>query len=256
MDKYWEKKLKENFIGSRIEGAFDRSKRASLNEKYPGYRRDDEKPQNTLSKILRENEEFSQKQESLAEIRDYLHEQYGSSAVGNEELQGVLDELGDKGGDHILAKRIIEALLASNSGRTDRWYSQMMSGKFGPGEQVGLALAEIFADEKSLPLAREFLGLKQEPASKGQVLAKSNLQKSKPTNVNSERLEPRQPLNQNGRLPVSVLHQAELNEPYASNPFNLKTTDLKLQATLLERSPALAQQLILAAGREPRLFGL
>jgi len=41
-----------------------------------------------------------------------------------------------------------------------------------------------------------------------------------------------------------------------SNPFDLKQPDLRLQAALIERSPALAAQLILSAGRKPRLFGL
>lgn len=41
-----------------------------------------------------------------------------------------------------------------------------------------------------------------------------------------------------------------------ANPFDLKTPDLKLQAALLDRSPALAEQLIVSAGRDPRLFGL
>ncbi|EAV43107.1 Mannosyl-glycoprotein endo-beta-N-acetylglucosamidase [Stappia aggregata IAM 12614] len=40
------------------------------------------------------------------------------------------------------------------------------------------------------------------------------------------------------------------------NPFDLKNPNLKLQALLLEKSPALAERLIVSAGRDPRLFGL
>jgi len=40
------------------------------------------------------------------------------------------------------------------------------------------------------------------------------------------------------------------------NPFNLKTPQLKQQAELLERNPARARQLIVAAGRDPVKFGL
>ncbi|WFE91592.1 hypothetical protein K1718_09600 [Roseibium porphyridii] len=41
-----------------------------------------------------------------------------------------------------------------------------------------------------------------------------------------------------------------------TNPFELDTQDLRLQAALLERTPILAEQLIVSAGRDPRLFGL
>jgi len=40
------------------------------------------------------------------------------------------------------------------------------------------------------------------------------------------------------------------------NPFSLKKPKLKRQAELLERSPLLAKQLIVSAGRDPRMFGL
>ncbi|ASP33812.1 glycoside hydrolase family 73 protein [Labrenzia sp. VG12] len=46
------------------------------------------------------------------------------------------------------------------------------------------------------------------------------------------------------------------NQTRDHNPFDLKQPDLRLQAALIESAPALAEQLIFAAGRDPRLFGL
>lgn len=40
------------------------------------------------------------------------------------------------------------------------------------------------------------------------------------------------------------------------NPFDFKTPDLPQQAAVLERNPVLAERMILAAGRDPELFGL
>lgn len=40
------------------------------------------------------------------------------------------------------------------------------------------------------------------------------------------------------------------------NPFDQDSLDLKLQSELLDRNPARARQMILAAGRDPILFGL
>ena len=42
----------------------------------------------------------------------------------------------------------------------------------------------------------------------------------------------------------------------SANPFDIREPDLKLQAALLKRTPALAEQLIVSAGRDPRMFGL
>ncbi|GAB2183754.1 hypothetical protein LAB1_10630 [Roseibium sp. LAB1] len=39
-----------------------------------------------------------------------------------------------------------------------------------------------------------------------------------------------------------------------ANPFDVKRPDLKKQAEMLDRNPAVARKLILAAGRDPELF--
>ncbi|MES0811318.1 hypothetical protein ABLO27_17665 [Roseibium sp. SCPC15] len=41
-----------------------------------------------------------------------------------------------------------------------------------------------------------------------------------------------------------------------ANPFNLEKPDLKQQAEMIERNPVMARRMILAEGRDPKLFGL
>lgn len=60
-----------------------------------------------------------------------------------------------------------------------------------------------------------------------------------------------EPSRPNGGLEAKLSKQSGDN-----NPFDLKQPDLRLQAALIESAPALAEQLIFAAGRDPRLFGL
>lgn len=44
--------------------------------------------------------------------------------------------------------------------------------------------------------------------------------------------------------------------PGGANPFDKNSINLKQQAELLERNPFTARRMILAAGRDPELFGL
>ncbi|MET1411668.1 hypothetical protein ABVF61_05340 [Roseibium sp. HPY-6] len=42
--------------------------------------------------------------------------------------------------------------------------------------------------------------------------------------------------------------------PGGANPFDNNSIDLKQQSELLDRNPARARQMILAAGRDPKMF--
>ncbi|QFS98692.1 hypothetical protein FIV06_14790 [Labrenzia sp. THAF191b] len=178
MDKYWKNELKKSFVGSRVDGAFDRANKGSLNEKvYIDTRR--KEADEVVAEILAEHEAQTQRREELREMRDYLFDHYGSSGVGLEGMQDALQEFGRQSKEHYLAKQLISGLLISNSTRADNTLSQLGLGMVGAGEQIGMIVAERFDDEKTRALARQFLGLEQNISVKARDSSTENPRSAK-----------------------------------------------------------------------------
>jgi hypothetical protein len=61
-----------------------------------------------------------------------------------------------------------------------------------------------------------------------------------------------------GKVPVPRVKPSSAKNAanMADNPFNVDNADLNRQAKLIDLAPSRARQMIVAAGRDPRLFGL
>ncbi|MCV0429411.1 MAG: hypothetical protein K5905_28525 [Roseibium sp.] len=272
MDEYWKKKLDDDLVNSRVNGAFNRVNRVSLNERYPVDKRRMEAHE-VLAATMNKAKANTQKTAKITQMRDYLFDQYGAGAVADEDLQAALFKFGKLGDDHKNAKKLIHGLLVSNRTRAGHWSSQLAAGKFGSAEQAGNAIAEFYADDKAVSLASEFLGLQD---SKPEKRAK---QDRRPTTIpNRTGKSARLPLPKNSAINGSHLNSIQGSKPgfgvpvskpksggdtsmrqpsskKGVNPFDLTNPDLKQQAEMLERNPARARQLIVAARRDPEAFG-
>ncbi len=56
--------------------------------------------------------------------------------------------------------------------------------------------------------------------------------------------------------PMGNRNYRDANSDHSSNPFSLSNTNLDQQVKLLERNPLWAKHMVMAAGRDPRFFGL
>ncbi|UES39413.1 hypothetical protein [Roseibium aggregatum] len=174
--------------------------------------------------------------EELNQIQDHLMRKYGSAGVANEKLQQELKELGRKGGGYWDARKLLEGALIFNRNRSeDPERQKIINEILGGNSKVGPAVSGFGNSEEGRRRAREFLGL------------------SKPgTKTNSEEpAMPEIPVPLAKPMPRGWFGTGLQNE---ANPFDLKRPDLKKQADMLDRSPAAARKLIVAAGRDPGLF--
>lgn len=161
--------------------------------------------------------------EELDQIQKQLMKKYGSGGVANEKLQDELREYGRKGDGYWDARKILEGALIYNRMRSeDPERQKIINEILGGNSKVGPAVSGFGNSEEGRRRAREFLGL-SEPGTKTNV-------KPWTDGWSGVRL-------QNG-----------------ANPFDVKRSNLKKQAEMLDSNPAVARKLILAAGRDPELF--
>lgn len=272
MDLHWKKKLEEDYVNARVEGAFDRADRGNVNSKvYVDTRKMN--AQKALAATMQKAHKNKLLSARISQMRDYLHDQYGTVyAVGDEDLQATLKAFGKKSDDHRKAEALIHSLLVSNAPRSDHWAGQAVAGKFGPGEQIGMALAELNTDEKTVSLASEFLGLEDWAleAEAGQGAGRiPNRERKADRLVRPEagRDEGKHPSEGQGDHTTPAFPAAKpksggrasnagRSTGPARNPFDLESPDLPRQVELLSRNPARARTLILQTGRDPSHFGL
>ncbi|MES0811305.1 hypothetical protein ABLO27_17600 [Roseibium sp. SCPC15] len=179
--------------------------------------------------------------EEINQIQKHLLNKYGQEGVADEKLQEALRAWGRKGDDYREARKLIEGALIYNRSRvgisqgqedTDQFLQQL--GELG---KVGPAVAGYGNSEAGRQRAREFLGLEKPVLKDSDLPIKEPLVPSAPS------------ARQNNR----VRHRRSIKEDV--NPFDLTNPNLKQQAEMLEQNPAQAKQMIVAAGRDPGMFG-
>ncbi|WP_298986374.1 hypothetical protein [uncultured Roseibium sp.] len=177
----------------------------------------------------------------LDEIQHHLMKKYGPEGVANEKLQDQLKEFGRKGDDHWDARKLIEGALVHNRTRSRVPETQEQLDKIlqqrGELGKVGPGVSGFGNSAGGRRRAREFLGIGEpEPALRMEPEEERGIELLEPTPNDG------------------VWHGVRSNGP--GNPFSIQKPKLKQQAEMLEQNPAGARQMILAAGRDPELFGL
>lgn len=253
MDTYWKKRLNENFVGSRIDGAFDRADREALQN---SYEIDDRRlePAEKLSRVMEADIAQKQRDRDIAQIKDYFYEFYGYDGFRNDGIMEEIENFGKKSRKHRQARSVLESALGLNQFRSETEHGGALVSAVGGGADLAHNIVlHNNANESSLKLAREFLGLKQEPVrgSSGQFPDESRLESRLPEAPRSK------PQTVVPRPKPKIKNDLENSDAGGIlNPFNLRSPDLRQQARILELNPMRARQLIKAAGRDPGLFGL
>jgi len=253
LDTNWKKRLNENFVGSRIDGAFDRAGREALQNSHTNNDRSLE-PAEKLTRIMEEDIAKKQRDHDIAQIKDYFYEFYGYDGFRNDGIMEEVRNFGKKSRKHRQAKSVLESALGLNQFRSETDLGGALTSAMGGGVDLVYTInMNHNANEESLKLAREFLGLKQEPVrgSNGQFPDESRLESRLPE---APRSKPQTVVPRPKPAVKSDLESSDVGG--ILNPFNLRSPDLRQQARILELNPLRARQLIKAAGRDPGLFGL
>ncbi|MHA7777406.1 hypothetical protein [Roseibium sp. M-1] len=208
----------------------------------------------------------------LSQLQKHLMQIYGDQGLWNKELHDELRELGRRKGDYKDAELLLMGMVMRNAIMAkDPKDQEFVDGAVTEGAFTANAVASMGNTQAARRKAREFLGLakpvfteKAEPSALpgipgSQPALASNLSPAS----SQQRREPGAPVpadskgrshSKAGQRPNKVKNGASA-APASANPFFLENSDLKRQAILIERNPGLAQQLILAAGRDPKQFG-
>ncbi len=213
----------------------------------------------------------------LLQIQRHLWDEYGFDGAYNKKLQHDLNPLQGKDKADLDARSILMGSLIRNLHIAPDPKGQPFADAALP--EVGF-LADVLVgsgnSSEGRQRAREYLGLDRP------VMSKRTASISDQPNIPGS-----QPILPKSMLPLSGQHyvisgpetgsasrtQSPANAmpaikqdrreaspgsgiPDSSNPFSLSNTNLKQQVDLLERNPLWAKHMIMAAGRDPRFFGL
>ena len=254
MDKFWKRRLDDDFVGTRIEGAFNRADREALQNKHSFDHRN-MGPAERLNAVMDADIAKKQRDQDIAQIKAYLYEYYGFDGFFNDEMKDAINKFGEKSKKHREAHRVLESALGLNTTRSETDHGGALVSATGGGADFAHNY-ELHrnANEESLKLAREFLGLEQKPIQGTTLTSGAGLERVDDRIPEAPRSKPQAIAPRSKSSNTNDLENTHVAG--ILNPFNLKSPDLRQQARILEADPVRARQLIKAAGRDPGLFGL
>ncbi|MCV0425163.1 MAG: hypothetical protein K5905_06805 [Roseibium sp.] len=196
----------------------------------------------------------------------------------SEKLEGGLKELlidqilpSDTNPDHVTIEKMVQSLDITFDEAYALYYGEgpeffdavFRSSEKGMLERIAESWGGVKKEKSPVPDAtkdhwREQASIYAKYLRFGETVVPSNKPdiakspKVPPNNGDASRPVPRA---KPGKVIPKPKRKPQKQDSASANPFNLQKPNLKQQSEIIERNPVMARRMILAEGRDPKLFG-